>query len=197
MAQIEPRIRLFIATDPRDEAREVLADTIRDLEQAIPNGVRWVQPHRLHLTVKFLGNVPSSTVDDILAAMHQVASDFPKGNFNLSLSRLGVFPDQTRPRVLWAGVQGDLCPLENLHHAVDRRVSALGFSMDRGRFRPHLTLGRPRNAVSRQRLGVIGETIANWPALQPVTWKVGSVHLMRSISEPDRIEYVLLGSALL
>jgi 2'-5' RNA ligase len=195
MATIEPRIRLFIATEPPDEARQVLADTIRDLEQAIPNGVRWVQPHRLHLTVKFLGNVPASTVDGILAAMHQAATDFPEGNFNLSLSRLGVFPEQTRPRVVWAGVQGDLGPLNNLHHAVDHRVSALGFSVDRGPYRPHLTLGRPRNAVSRQRLEVIGETIASWPTLRPVNWKVDAVHLMHSVSEPDRIEYVLLGSA--
>jgi 2'-5' RNA ligase len=197
-ARIEPGIRLFIATDPPDEARQVLADTIRDLELAIPDGVHWVQTHRIHLTLKFLGNVPPSMVDGvdgILAAMQQASNDFSDGNFNLSLSKLGVFPDQSRPRVLWAGVQGDLGPLESLHHAVDHAVSRLGFSADRGPYRPHLTLGRPRNAVAKQRLGVIGETVANWPSLRPVTWEVDAVHLMHSVSEPGRIEYVRLGSA--
>lgn len=195
LVKIEPGIRLFIATDPPEEARQVLADTIRDLEQAIPNGVRWVQPHRIHLTLKFLGNVPPAKVDGILAAMQQASNDFPDGNFNLSLSKLGVFPDQYRPRVLWAGVQGDLGPLENLHHAVDHAVSPLGFPVDRGPYRPHLTLGRPRNAVAKPGLGEIGATVATWPSLRPVTWKVDSVHLMHSVFEPGRIEYVRLGSA--
>jgi len=195
VALIDRQMRLFIATDPPEEARQVLAATICDLEQAIPNGVRWVQPHRIHLTVKFLGNVPATMVDDLLAAMQQAASDFQDGRFNLSLSKLGVFPDRIRPRVLWAGVQGDLGCLENLHRAVDRGVSRLGFSLDRGPFRPHFTLGRPRNAVSKPGLGVIGDTIAGWPSLPPVTWEVDSVHLMHSVAEPGRIEYILLGSS--
>ncbi|MDA0734703.1 MAG: RNA 2',3'-cyclic phosphodiesterase [Chloroflexi bacterium] len=195
MAATDHQIRLFIAIDPPEEARQVLAETIQGLEQAIPNGVRWVQPHRIHLTVKFLGNVSTSVVDDILTAMQQATNDCPDGNFTLSLSGLGVFPESSRPRVLWAGVQGDLNSLEKLHLAVDRAVSRLGLSLDKGPYRPHLTLGRPRDSVPQQLRGVIGETISNWPSLGPVTWPVESIHLMQSVSEPGRLEYVTLGSS--
>lgn len=195
MAATDHQIRLFIAIDPPEETRQVLAETIQGLEQAIPNGVRWVQPHRIHLTVKFLGNVSTSVVDHVLAAMQQATNDCQNGKFNLKLAGLGVFPESSRPRVLWAGVQGDLNSLEKLHLAVDRAVSRLGLSLDKGPYRPHLTLGRPRDSVPQQLRGVIGETISNWPSLGQVTWPVESIHLMQSVSEPGRLEYVTLGSS--
>lgn len=195
MAITEQQIRLFIATDPPEDARQVLAETIQDLEKTFPNGVRWVQPHRIHLTVKFLGNVSISAVDNILAAVQQASNNFQSGKFNLTLSGLGVFPDISRPRVLWASVQGDLDALEILHLSVDNEVSRLGFSRDKGPYRPHLTLGRPRNGVQPQALRTIGETVSNWPSLRPVTWQANAIHLMQSVSEPGRVEYVTLGSA--
>jgi 2'-5' RNA ligase len=195
MAVTDQQIRLFIAIDPPEETRQVLAETINELEKSIPNGVRWVQPHRIHLTVKFLGNVSNSALDDILAAIEQASNDFQDGNFNLNLLGLGVFPNRSRPRVLWAGVQGNLDSLEKLHHAVDSAVSRLGFSLDQGPYRPHLTLGRPRNGVPQQRLSLIGDTIFNWPYLRSVIWPVDSVHLIQSVSEPGRVEYITLGSA--
>ena len=195
MAVTDQQIRLFIAIDPPKEARQVLAETINELEKSIPNGVRWVQPHRIHLTVKFLGNVSNSALDDILAAIEQASNDFQDGNFNLNLFGLGLFPNRSRPRVLWAGVQGDLDSLEKLHHEVDSAVSRLGFTLDQGPYRPHLTLGRPRNGVPQQRLSLIGDTISNWPSLRPVIWPVDSVHLIQSVSEPGRVEYITLGSA--
>ena len=195
MAVTDQQIRLFIAIDPPEEARQVLAETINELEKSIPNGVRWVQPHRIHLTVKFLGNVSNSALDDILAAIEQASNDFQNGNFNLNLFGLGLFPNRSRPRVLWAGVQGDLDSLEKLHHEVDSAVSRLGFSLDQGPYKPHLTLGRPRNGVPQQRLSLIGDTISNWPSLRPVIWPVDSVHLIQSVSEAGRVEYITLGSA--
>ena len=165
------------------------------MEKAIPAGVRWVQPHRIHLTVKFLGDVSESALYDILASIEQAPYNFQGGNFNLSLSRLGIFPNPNRPRVLWAGVQGDLDSLNKLHHTVDSAVSSVGFSLDRGPYKPHLTLGRPRNNIPQQHLSIIGNTISNWPSLQPVRWTVDSVHLIQSVSEPGRVEYITLGSA--
>ena len=195
MAVTDQQIRLFIAIDPPEEAKQILAETINELEKSIPKGVRWVQPHRIHLTVKFLGNVSNSALDDILTAIEQASDDFQDGNFNLNLFGLGVFPNRSRPRVLWGGVQGDLDSLKKLHHEVDSAVSRLGFSLDQGPYQPHMTLGRPRNSVPQQRLSLIGDTISNWPSLRPVTWKVDSVHLIQSVSEPSRVEYITLGSA--
>jgi 2'-5' RNA ligase len=195
MAVTDQQIRLFIAIDPPEEAKQVLAETINELEKSIPKGVRWVQPHRIHLTVKFLGNVSNSALDDILTAIEQASNDFQDGNFNLNLFGLGVFPNRSRPRVLWAGVQGDLDSLKKLHHEVDSAVSRLGFSLDQGPYQPHMTLGRPRNSVPQQRLSLIGDTISNWPSPRPVTWQVDSVHLIQSVSEPSRGEYITLGCA--
>lgn len=195
MAITDQQIRLFIAIDPPEEAKQVLAETINELEKAIPAGVRWVQSHRIHLTVKFLGDVSNSALDAILASIEQASNDFQDGNFNLNLFGLGVFPNRSRPRVLWAGVQGDLDSLNKLHYVVDNAVSRLGFSLDQGPYRPHLTLGRSRNSVPQQCLSLIGDTIFNWPSLQPVIWPVDSVHLIQSVSGSGRVEYITLGSA--
>lgn len=215
-------IRVFIALDIPAEARQVLSATVRQLQAAIPGGVRWVDPASVHLTLKFLGDIDPNLINSVFEAMLQSARGVAP--FQLRLLGLGLFPNARQPRVLWAGVDGDLDPLKDLQKRVDESVSALGFSRERQPFHPHLTLGRLRDGVSpliRRHIGTIisSPPLASHPDKEdnpPVSplgekgesspsplnkggplgdlWPVDAVHLICSTLTSSGAVYTSLGS---
>ena len=118
--------------------RRRLADTIRWMGREVPSGVRWVDSEGIHLTLKFLGDIDPALVEDVLRAMEQAASGTLP--FQVHLNGLGVFPNLRRPRVLWAGVGGDMDALGALQEKVEAAMEGLAFPRERRAFSPHLTL---------------------------------------------------------
>ena len=115
-------IRVFIALDISSAAKEALAQTVSRLQLAIPDGVRWVDPMGIHLTLKFLGSIDSSLVDGVLTGMQQASQDFRGQKFLLKLSGLGLFP-----RKSWEPAQPVLDGVEPLRAARTRVVSGARF----------------------------------------------------------------------
>jgi 2'-5' RNA ligase len=187
-------IRVFIALDIPPEAKQALADAIRRLQAAIPYGVRWVDPAGIHLTLKFLGNVNVALVEDIFRAMQSAAQGFQGGGFHLQLAGLGFFPNERQPRVLWAGIEGDLDALKSLQAKVDEATFQLGFAREKRPFNPHLTLGRVRDGVSASIRRQVSAAFAT-TALEPGNpWEVKEAHLIRSTLTPGGAIYTPLGS---
>ena len=185
-------IRVFIALDIAPEARRGLVAAMRELQTAIPNGVRWVDPAGIHLTLKFLGNIDPNLVEPVFQGMRGSAEG--TAPFQLRLFDLGLFPNARQPRVLWAGVAGELKPLEGLQQRVDESVSPLGFPRERQPFRPHLTLGRVREGVAPAIRSQIGATLYSIPLGPSEPWLVDAVHLIRSTLTPTGAIYASLGS---
>ena len=110
MPTAEAKIRAFIALHISEQARETLAQVMARLEEATGTGVRWVNSDGVHLTLKFLGDIPSDQAQEVIESMRK--SSDGHGAFKLSLSGLGMFPDERQPRVLWAVLPETLkhCP---------------------------------------------------------------------------------------
>lgn len=190
-------VRVFIALDIPQNAKDVLSETIRQLRSVIPNGVRWVDPQGIHLTLKFLGNVEASVVDDLLTAMKTASENYQGPRFSLTLSGLGLFPNDRRPPVLWAGTDGDLDSLGALQSLVDEAVSRLGFSREKRPFRPHLTIGRVQDGVPQGARHFIGEAVVK-TQLPPIpAWEVDTMHLIRSTLTLQGAIYTSLGTVAL
>ena len=194
MAAGEPKIRLFAAVYPSEEAQRALGETMAEFEAATPNLARWVRPERVHLTVRFFGDLPRPQAATILQAMARVPAEFSRGGFKLRLARLGTFGQPSKPRVVWAGAEGDVEALGDLHGALDRELVRAGFGPDKQPYRPHMTLGRPRNARNRQAGRSLATAVWDWPALPRVEWKVDEMHLIHSVLPPETPEYISLGS---
>lgn len=189
----EGAIRVFIALDIPNSARSSLSGAIDRLRVAIPRGVRWVDPQGIHLTLKFLGNIDPGRTDGILESMCRVAQD--ASTFSLRLAGLGVFPNQRQPRVLWAGVEGDLDSLAGIQSGVEEDMSEQGFTRERRGFNPHLTIGRVRDRVSVSDRHQIGTSVA-LSSLEPTEpWLAESMYLVQSTLTPDGAVYNILGSA--
>lgn len=194
MAAGEPKIRLFAAVYPSEEAQQALGETMAEFEAAAPNLARWVKPERVHLTVRFFGDLPRPHAATILKAMARVPAEFNRGGFKLRLARLGTFGQPSNPRVVWAGADGDVEALGDLHGTLDRELVRAGFGPDKQPYRPHMTLGRPRNARNRQAGRALATAVWDWPALPRVEWRVDEIHLIHSVLPPETPEYISLGS---
>lgn len=135
-------IRLFVAIDFPDDVRERLAG----LAGGVP-GARWTDPSSLHLTLRFIGEVPDDTADDVDA----VLSDIEAPGFDLTLGGVGMFGSNRSPRVLWAGV-GRSEPLMHLQGKVESALVRCGLPAEERKFSPHVTLARLKDAP-RERIG--------------------------------------------
>ena len=142
MASVDERVRCFVAVELPAEARRCIGGLVAGLREAGVRGLRPVNPDGVHLTLKFLGDVSTSTVGDVAAALEGAAAGARP--FDLELRGVGGFPDLRRPRVLWVGVGGDLEALQRLYESVESALAPLGFPPEGRAFTPHLTLARLR-----------------------------------------------------
>ena len=155
--------------------------------------VRWVDPKGIHLTLKFLGNIDVGLVEKVLDSMKQSARS--SAPFSLELSGLGVFPGRRAPRVLWAGIGGDLDALGSLQRELEIILAAQGFQREERGFNPHLTIGRVRNGVSRDQGLRIVDAVTSVHLEPTDPWRVDALHLMRSTLTPQGALYDSLGAA--
>ena len=136
-------IRTFLAIELSAAVRLALAQQAQRVTRALAmlsDVLLWVQPDNLHVTVKFFGETPESRVDGIRRAVERAVSARP--SFDLDIRGVGAFPNMRAPRVLWAGVGGDLDALTALVECVAAAVVPLGFPQEEKPFHPHLTVAR-------------------------------------------------------
>jgi len=136
----DERLRLFVAIDLPEDVRESLGRLQSDLRRHDLPGLRWTRPEGVHLTLKFLGETPASSLAAIEGALARAVRGAQP--FRLALGAPGTFGNRRGPRVLWVDVEGDVKPLQQLQAAVERELAAAGFAPEERGFSPHLTLAR-------------------------------------------------------
>ena len=187
------RVRSFIAVELPSAARDAVERVMRDLRATAGDGVRWVRPEGIHLTLKFLGDIDVDSVPAISTALDSCAAS--AGPFDLFLEGVGVFPNARRPRVVWVGLGGALEPLRGLQQSVERELEALGFARERRAVTPHLTLGRVRDGASAQQGRALSEAIAGASVQPGVELPVQELALMKSDLRPTGAVYTWLHAA--
>ena len=142
-------LRAFIALTPPTTLQHTVAE-IREAFQSLQLPWRWVPPEQIHLTLKFLGNVPAEQVAMITQAMARAVQGQPA--FTLRAQSLGCFPHASRPRVLWVGLADPSQALAHLNERLTTALLPLGFPPEEHPFHPHLTLARAHNGIRSHQL---------------------------------------------
>lgn len=137
--------RLFIAIEIPRAAKRSFIDLAGSFTPREHERVRWIDEEAMHLTLKFLGDIPIDQIPDIKNAL-QVAAE-STGKFTVKIGRTGCFPSFRDPRILWVGFSGELRRLEQLQGRVEGRMVALGLDEDDRDFRAHITVGRTRPGI--------------------------------------------------
>lgn len=178
-------VRAFIAVDIGDEIRGQLDALQRKLKK-VHADVRWVRPANIHLTLAFLGEVPTDKIDILGPVLDTELSGVQP--FSLKSSGTGYFGRAGRPRVIWAGVQD--CP--SLMAVQTKTVRALlnaGIECDNKPFSPHLTLGRVKAPDHTESLL---EKLEKYKDSELGQTAVNTVNLMKSRLTPQGAEYTVL-----
>jgi len=181
------QIRSFIAIELPEKVKSGLHQLQAELKLAGYTFIKWVAPEGIHLTLKFLGNIPLKKVAGVTKAMEEVSQFFP--SFQLEIGGLGAFPSLRQPRVLWLGVGGEVDKLVALQQGIDAALVPLGFAQEARPFTPHLTLARLREGASPRDRQDFGELVMKTPF--EVNYEVGvnSLSLMRSQLLPSGAAY--------
>lgn len=136
-------MRLFLALELAPDLLDSLESAIAPLRAEAPE-LAWVPPHKRHLTLKFLGDVPEQRLAQIIAFTNDVARQHRP--FSMSCGGVGAFPNFRRARVVWFGVAYE-ARLELLHHDLEIAGETEGFEIEGRAFRPHVTLARVRSPM--------------------------------------------------
>jgi RNA 2',3'-cyclic 3'-phosphodiesterase len=185
------KIRSFVAF----ALPESVLSRIRELQDRLKDerfSVRWTRPESIHLTLKFLGDVPESEVDGIAAAMDVAAAEKPP--FSLHAKGLGVFPGIKRAKVIWIGLGGDLEPLKTICADLESSLERVGFPKETRPFKGHLTIGRPKGQIDPKRLG---DVLGSFSAFASEPFEAGELILYKSDLKPSGAVYTKLKSVLL
>jgi 2'-5' RNA ligase len=185
------RIRSFIAVTPSEDVLSALQRAQTWLQdEAGAKACRWMRPESIHLTLKFLGDVPVENIDAIAQSLRETCQTHE--SFQLVLSGVGCFPNLRRPRVVWIGVEGDTEALGRLQADVEAAMEALGFPPEKRAFHPHLTIARVRRRARRSDVGALGRTIEGARTNLGISFTVDRLALIKSDLRPLGAVYTKL-----
>jgi 2'-5' RNA ligase len=181
-------IRCFIAVEiPRSVLDQITEYTSR-LKPLAPD-IRWVRLGAMHITLKFLGEISETAVENVRDKLMPIRLKFQP--FELIAKGSGFFPSRRNPRVIWIGLEQDNNrSLFNIQQWIEDILLSEGFNKEKRRFSPHITLGRikvPKNL----------ESVVNYLEHHPFpaqNFTVNAVNFMRSRLRPDGAEYSVLES---
>ena len=130
-------IRLFIALKiPRNITESLLAHCKQISEH--PDDYNWENPEKIHLTLKFIGELEDNLVNRIEDELNFLESYYSQ---NFIITKFGFFFRDGNPRILWAGLETDES-IYKLVEELNRRLSIFSIPIEKRRFKPHLTLLR-------------------------------------------------------
>jgi 2'-5' RNA ligase len=190
-------MRIFIALDIDDAIRQRIRRFLEGVSGFAPDA-RWVRPESLHVTLKFIGEKPIETVEEIKRALSGITA----GSIEISFRGYGFFPTAKAARVFWIGIESGPA-LSSLATAVDETTFALGVPKEDHPFTPHLTLARGGHsgAPSRQKedspnknFQRLQEKLTALPAPDFGTMSAHEFFLYQSQLSPGGSRYTKIGS---
>jgi 2'-5' RNA ligase len=142
-------IRSFLAI----ELPEPILRKIGEVQESLRSShadVRWTNPDKIHLTLKFFGNIEESRIDPIFKSIEKPIRNTPP--FSLKVRGVGAFPRLKNPRVIWIGLLDERETLTSLQKEIEAYLEKIGFQPEDRPFHPHLTLGRAKSDRGREEL---------------------------------------------
>ncbi len=142
------RVRTFISVDVEDPLILDKIERIKETILATNANLKPVERENIHLTLRFLGEIPVALIDEIYKVMLSVKAE----PFEIEIRGVGAFPRITSPRVIWVGVVEGADKLKEIHKQLETGLRKLGIRPDSKGFEPHITIARVKSARNKQRL---------------------------------------------
>lgn len=170
--------RLFVSIQPSEPVRASLAELFDELARA-----RWTPPHQLHLTLRFLGDVPDESRQEVETALAGVRVK----PFFLAARGVGRFPPRGQPSVVWAGLE-EHPHLHQLRQQVDDRLLTTSLRFELRPFVPHVTLARTGVCAK----GAVDQWLRRHRDFEGPAWRVDAFQLVASELSSDGAEHTVV-----
>jgi len=178
-------IRTFIAIKIPENIRKLIDDFQKSLRcEHFP--VRWIAIENMHLTLKFIGEIPSDTVDAIKNELFEAPPIWKP--FEITISGTGVFPNIRKVRIFWIGITNGSEELIKLVNLIESHLTKFNIKKEKRPFKPHLTIGRCK--IPRHLKGL--EQFVSRDIFYAGSFVVNEIIFMKSVLRPTGAEYTPL-----
>jgi 2'-5' RNA ligase len=169
---------MFIAIESPPEVKEALRRAQEALRRSLhESAVRWTSEQQFHLTLRFFGNVDTTSLAWLSDSLTEACRDFRA--LRLQARGIGFFPSVRKPRVIWAGMSDQASRLRELHRLIADTTASFGNEKPENDFHGHITLGRIKQLSRGEAAGLI-KAAERFDQTVFGQWKVESVQLIRS-----------------
>ncbi|MCD6529663.1 RNA 2',3'-cyclic phosphodiesterase [Candidatus Bathyarchaeota archaeon] len=171
------RIRCFISFDVEDET---ILDRMVEAQRILLAGCRGlkiVKRENIHITLRFLGEIPSTTVDSVVDVMDKVRFT----PFTVKILGVGAFPNLRRPSVVWAGITEGVDELKDIFRQIESGLIEIGFKPEPKGFSPHITLARVRRGFNR---GAVAPKVLELRDFEFGEFRAETLRLKKSVLTP-------------
>jgi 2'-5' RNA ligase len=174
--------RIFAALEISDDARRKVAAHINFLRERFPEfRVGWEKTEKLHLTLKFLGEINDEQSAKLLEAAERTARQI--SSFKMQIAGTGVFPSPRQARILWLGVKSEGESLRKLNEILESECEEQGFAKEKRLFKAHLTIGRLKEKSGELVEAHLGQNF------EPVEFEASEIVVFQSTLQPTGSVY--------
>lgn len=181
-------VRCFIAVECNNAQVIMGIRQVQGVLDSTGAQIKNVEPENIHLTLKFLGEISQSKVEEIANVIERISFD----PFWLNVEGVGVFPNLRRPSVVWAGISDESSTLETIFNELEQELNQLGFERESRSFHPHLTISRVRTGKNRAQL--VEELLRLDDYVFGQVW-VDRIYLKKSVLTPQGPIYSTLAES--
>ncbi|HLG18586.1 MAG TPA: RNA 2',3'-cyclic phosphodiesterase [Bdellovibrionota bacterium] len=176
-------LRLFVAVLIPENVKQVIAAAIEPLRQERDTScLRWSRPEQIHFTLKFLGGVPESQLDNIKAALQKQLREAT--GFTLQPNGVGSFGNRRFVRAVWVGLDGEAAKLVELAENIEQALNPLGYPREKKCFAPHLTIARVQRDANIKQHDALRSVLEQFTPPKLPAFTVDRVSLMQSTLNP-------------
>jgi 2'-5' RNA ligase len=181
-------MRTFVAIDLAPDLKITLEALIRNIKKGA-KGIKWTNSAEMHLTLKFLGDIPPEKAGDIIGLLKTIGEK--NTTFPLQLKGTGTFPPGRKrgARVIWAGIT-ETPELMALHEGMEEGFERIGFPREDRPFHPHLTLGRVK---STEGIEPVLDELDKYRETDFGGMMVNRIRFFESVLKPDGAHHSVLG----
>ena len=183
-------IRTFIAIPTPTQVRETLREIVAVLQTSGAE-VKWEPADKLHITLKFFGDIGTNILPDVLEKYTAACGNLK--SFSLVYGGLGCFPNSREPRIIWAGSKNDDGLLDQLKKTVDELGIPFGFEPEKRSFQPHITIGRVKGKRNIPGLIKMLQSVT----FEPQSFLIDEIYFMKSELRPAGSIYNRMQSIML
>ena len=178
-------IRTFIAIKIPDDIKGRIAQ-FQKRAAAEERSIRWVNVNNIHITLKFIGEIPESLVKKIVINIFEKPS--LTNALEIGLKGTGVFPDVRRPRIVWVGITSGSEQLTKLVFELESKLLDLNIPKDSRKFKPHVTIGRLKQNQKLKDPEIFDDS----GAFDAGQFMAKNIVLMKSDLKPSGAEYTVI-----